>query len=319
MQVLVGKIIAAGRSAGLAVVLLGAALVLTAGSALTAGPALAAQSARAWPAAQAAPAARAAPDAYFAPAAGGGCYPINLTWICVDSGGGGGSPGSGGGSSKVSCSYTKASPAELQRTGTGPPNPGYQWDIMTCPGSAGGALGGQLVQVSTKTGAPAISPFDLLKIAIGELHVPTLAVQTAPPRGKDGLVGLAEWFWVPSSQWKKTSVTVSAGPVFADASATPTALTFTPGGGLPDTSCAGPGTAFNRRQAAGAQHTSCSYTYSQPSAGQPGNAYQAALTVTWTISWVGSGGTGGTITNGYTTGTAFAIRVAQAEALVRTP
>jgi hypothetical protein len=260
-----------------------------------------------------------APDLPAASAAGGGCYPIDFTWICVDSGGGPGSPGTGGGSSKVTCTYAKASPAELQRTGTGPPNSGYQWDIMTCPGSAGGALGGQLVQVSKATGAPAISPVDLLKIAIGELHVPTLPVQTAPPRGKDGLVGLPEWFWVPSGAWKKTSVTVSAGPVFADASATPTSITFAPGGGQADTSCAGPGTAFSSRSGTGAQHSSCSYTYSQPSAGQPGNAFQAALMVTWTISWVGSGGAGGTITTGYTTGTAFPIRVAQAEALVKSP
>ncbi|HET7014777.1 MAG TPA: hypothetical protein VFI65_12750 [Streptosporangiaceae bacterium] len=318
MQVLVGKIIAVG---GLTAAILGAVLSGP-------GPALTAQAAPARPAAPAvpaapaayaAPAARAAPDVPAAPAAGGGCYPVDFTWICVDSGGSGGSPGTGGGSSKISCTYTKASPAELQRTGTGPPNPGFQWDIMTCPGSAGGALGGQLVQVSTTTGAPAISPVDLLKIAIGELHVPTLAVQTAPPRGKDGLVGLPEWFWIPASQWKKTSVTVSAGPVFADATAAPTSITFAPGGGQSDTTCAGPGTAFNPRQAASGQRTSCSYTYSQPSAGQPGNAYQAALMVTWTISWVGSGGAGGTITTGYTTGTAFAVRVAQAEALVRTP
>jgi len=67
------------------------------------------------------------------------------------------------------------------------------------------------------------------------------------------------------------------------------------------------------------QHTSCSYTYRQPSAGQPGNAYQAALAVTWTISWTGSGGVGGVITNGYTTATALAVRIAQAEALVTTP
>lgn len=266
----------------------------------------------------AAPVASAAPAAPAA-AAGGGCYPIDFTWICIDTGGSPGGGGSGGGTSKVTCTYTPASPAELQRTGTGPPAPGYQWDIMSCPGSAGGALNGELVQVSKSTGAPAISPVDLLKVAIGELSVPTLTADTAPPRGKDGLVGLPEWFWVPASQWRPTSVTVSAGPVWADASATPTSLTFVPGGGLGSVSCTGPGAEFNRRISASSQNSSCSYQYDQPSAGQPGNAYQAALEVTWTISWTGSGGEGGTIATGYTTGTAFPVKIAQAEAVVSTP
>ncbi len=259
-----------------------------------------------------------APRAQAASPAGGGCYPIDFTWICVDSGGSPGSPGSGG-TSKVTCTYTKASEAILERTGTGPAAPGYQWDIMTCPGAAGSSIGGQLVQVNKKSGAPAISPLELLKIAIGELSVPTLAAKTAPPMGKDGLVGLPEWFWVPNSEWKNTSVTVTAGPVFAIATARPNTMTYVPGGGLSSVSCTGPGTAFARGEPANDQDTRCSYTYGQPSAGQPGNAYQAAVVVTWTISWTGSGGAGGTITTGYTTGTAFGVRVAQSEALVTTP
>jgi hypothetical protein len=257
--------------------------------------------------------------ALAAPSGSGGCYPVNFTWICVYSGGHGGGPGSGGGSSSVTCTYTKAPPGILQRTGTGPPNPGYQWDIMTCPGANPGSIGGTLVQVSKATGTPAVSPFDLMKIAIGELSVPTLAAATAPPRGKNGLVGLPEWFWVPRGQWHPVSVTVSAGPVWATASATPTALNFVPGGGQGSANCRGPGSAFNPARSAGQQHTPCSYTYTLPSDGQPANAYQAGLFVTWTVSWTGSGGTGGLITNSYTTGNAFPLRVAQAEALVTTP
>ena len=250
---------------------------------------------------------------------GGNCYPVNFTWICVYSGGSGGSPGSSGGSGTVTCTYTKASPGVLQRAGIGPPAPGYEWDIMTCPGSPQGALGGQLVQVSTSTGAPAISPFDLFRIAIGELSVPTLAAATAPPRGKDGLVGLPEWYWVARGQWHPVSVTVRAGPVWATASASPTALSYVPGGGMGSVSCKGPGTPFDRTTPAAQQRSSCSYTYTQASKGQPGSAFQAGLFVTWTVSWTGSGGAGGLVTNDYTTGNAFAVRVAQAEALVTAP
>jgi hypothetical protein len=257
--------------------------------------------------------------ALAAPSGGGDCYPVNFTWICVYSGGHGGGPGSGGGSSSVTCTYTKAPPGILQRTGTGPPAPGYQWDIMTCPGANPGSIGGTLVQVSKTTGAPAVSPFDLMKIAIGELTVPTLAAMTAPPRGKNGLVGLPEWFWVPRGQWHPVSVTVSAGPVWATASAAPTTLNFVPGGGQGSSSCRGPGSAFSPARPLAQQHTTCSYTYTLPSDGQPANAYQAGLFVTWTVSWTGSGGAGGLITNSYVTGNAFPLRVAQAEALVTTP
>jgi hypothetical protein len=269
--------------------------------------------------AQAAQAARADPAVPAASQAGtGACFPIDFTWICINQSGSGGSPGSGG-SAKYTCTYTKASQAVLQHTGTGPPQPGYQWDIMTCPGSSQGPLSGQLVQVNIATGAPAISPVDLLKIAIGELYVPTLTAHTAPPIGKNGLVGLPEWFWVARNQWRKVSITVTAGPVWAVAIATPTSMTFAPGGGLSSVTCAGPGAEFSPRRPAGSQHTSCAFTYSQPSVGQPASAYQAALVVAWTIGWAGSGGAGGTITTGYTTGTAFPVRIAQAEAVVSTP
>src|SRR3984957_15827180 len=77
-----------------------------------------------------------APATSAAPA-DGGCYPIDFTWVCVDSGGTGGSPGSGG-SATYTCTYTKASEAVLQRTGTGPPAVGAQGGMMTSPGSNNG-------------------------------------------------------------------------------------------------------------------------------------------------------------------------------------
>jgi hypothetical protein len=84
-------------------------------------------------------------------------------------------------------------------------------------------------------------------------------------------------------------------------------------------SCTGPGTPFDRSLPTARQHTRCSYAYSRSSDSQPRHAYPAALGVVWTISWTGSGGAGGVITNGYLTQEAFGLRVAQAEALVTTP
>jgi hypothetical protein len=70
---------------------------------------------------------------------------------------------------------------------------------------------------------------------------------------------------------------------------------------------------------ASAQHTDCSYSYAQPSAGQPGDAYQAAVVVTWRVSWTGSGGTGGVLDPALQVPAMFPVRVAQGEALVTSP
>jgi hypothetical protein len=247
---------------------------------------------------------------------GGGCYTFDNTWVCVYSGGTAGTAGSPG-SSTYACTYAPASETILQEIGAGPPDPGYQWDLMVCPGPHSGP--GALVEVNTRTGAPAIPPADLAKIAIGDLTVPAISAATAPPRGKDGLVGLPEWFWVPAAQWHRVFVTITAGPVWATAVASPTRISYLPGNGGGAVSCAGPGVPFDPRLAASRQHTECSFSYAEPSAGQPGSAYQAAIVVTWTISWTGSGGAGGVITTGYTTGIVFGVRVAQSEALVTTP
>jgi hypothetical protein len=250
----------------------------------------------------------------------GNCYPVGLTWVCVYNNGGPGSGGSGG-SGTSNCTYVQASAAVIAAAGVGPPNPGYQWDIMTCPGQNPGPGGspGQLVQVSIAGGVPAVTPFQLMQIAMGELYVPTLTPATAPPRGTDGLVGLPEWFWVHHAEWQPVNLTVTAGPVWATATATPNTLTFDPGGGLGVKSCTGPGPYFDKSLPLGQQHTDCSYTYSRSSDNQPGHSYAAALGVVWTISWTGSGGTGGLITNGYLTEAAFGLRIGQAEAVVTTP
>ena len=259
---------------------------------------------------------------------GGGCDPyVDGTVIpvpCTSGGGTGGSPGTGpggGGGTTVSNTCTFVALNEAQAKGLGlawPPPKGKHWAMMDCIGGDAGR-GPQAVLVSNATGAPQITPQQLLAQALGELKVPYLGPATAPPRGRDGLVGLPEWFWVPAAEWHARSVTVTAGPVWATATAAPVGLTFHPGAGLNALTCKGPGTAYDRREPAAQQHTSCSYTYLRPSAGLPGNAYQASVTVTWRISWTGSGGVGGVLDAALAVPVAFTVPVAQGEALVTSP
>jgi hypothetical protein len=256
----------------------------------------------------------------------GGCDPyVDGTVIpvpCSSGSGSGGSGGSGGGAgsstASSSCRTVVLDKAEAQNLGLPwPPPEGQSWGLLDCLGS--GRIGPLAVLVSNATAAPAVTPQQLLVSALGELQVPYIGPDTAPPRGHDGLVGLPEWFWVPAGSWHARTVTVSAGPVWATVTAAPVGLTFTPGGGISPVSCAGPGTAYDPRTLATAQHTACSYTYQLPSTGQPGNAYQASVTVTWRVSWTGSGGAGGVLDAALAVPVAFAVPVAQGEALVTSP
>ena len=249
---------------------------------------------------------------------GGSCDPyIDGTVILVPCWFGAGAGGDSGGSASTqydTCTFTALDETRAKRLGVSwPPAQGKHWTLMEC----GAGTVPQALQVPNATGAPQVTPQQLVH-AVGGLDVPYLRPATAPPRGTDGLVGLPEWFWVPASQWHARSLTVTAGPVWARVTAAPVRLTFQPGSGLSPLTCAGPGTAYDRHKPAARQHTNCSYTYLQPSAGLPGNAYRVSVTVTWRVTWTGSGGAGGVLDPGLAVTVGFPIGVAQGEALVTT-
>lgn len=261
----------------------------------------------------------------------GGCDPyIDGTVIPVPCSSTGGSPGSnasaghngpGAGSPTVNntCTFLTLTRSQAANLGLSwPPPRGQHWALMDCLGGTAGT-GPQAVLISNATGAPRVTPQQLLAQALGELRVPFLRPYTAPPRGSDGLVGLPEWFWVQAAQWHARTVTVTAGPVWATVTAVPSGLSIQPGAGQPIVNCHGPGSAYDPRLPALAQHAACSYTYLRPSAGQPGNAYRASVTATWRISWTGSGGAGGLLDAALAVPVALSIRVAQGEALVTRP
>jgi hypothetical protein len=260
----------------------------------------------------------------------GGCNPyVDGTVIPVPcfsgsesgSSGGSGTGGSGGGGATAFSSCTTIELDEAQAVNLGlswSALKGQSWALQYCLGGTAGPAA-QAVLVNNATGTPAVTPRQLLVTALGELHVPHLNPSTAPPRGHDGLVGLPEWFWIAAGSWYARTVTVTAGPVWASVTAAPVSLTLQPGVGLSPVSCNGPGTAYNPHEQAAAQHTDCSYTYLTSSAGLHGNAYQASVTVTWKVSWIGSGGAGGVVDAALSVPVGFRIPVAQGEALVTSP
>jgi hypothetical protein len=249
-----------------------------------------------------------------APAAGG-CHvertPAGWVVVCSNGSGTPGSPGGGGGGGSDPCTLSSLPP------GYPFPHPapkGEKWMWMSCqtPGQAGLVL----VPTGSTTANPGVNPEQLMQMAQASLKVPVPTPDTAPPRGDRGLVGLPEWVWLPRGSWHPVTAQVSVGPVWARVTAKPVSISISPGGGQPGVSCPGPGTAYDPRLPASAQHTECSVTYLRSSLQQPRNQYQTSVTVTWTASWTGSGGAGGAINPPLTQTTTFGIRVAEGQALV---
>lgn len=256
--------------------------------------------------------------AVASPASGGCTYqPVNgaYQWVCVNVSTTAGQPATGTVSgSKSQCTLTPLSQGQASFLGLQwPPPKQHTWDAITCPGTQ--PFGG-VILADDAAGAPAVNPMALLQIAVGELVIPAPALGTAPPVGHDGLVGLPEWFWV--TNWNPVPRTVQAGPVWARAIAVPQKIIFSPGGGLGNVTCDGPGAQYQRKLPLSAQHTGCSYIYDQPSAGQPGNVYQASVSVSWNVSYRLSNGVTGTVATGRLSTTTLPLAIAAGEALVTT-
>jgi hypothetical protein len=294
---------------------------------LTARRALAGMAAAAIAAALLYPAGAAASTAAASgPPGNGGCvttFQPPSTWVVVCSNGGGtpggpgGGGGGGGGGGKVSCTLQPLSPAQVSFLGLPPAPKGEEWAAITCPGNS--PFGGVTLVADGAGAAPAVTPQELLQEVEGQLTVPTLNAATAPPRGRDGLVGLPEWFWIAQAAWHPVRTQrLQVGAVWAQVTATPVQLGFVPGGGLAGRTCPGPGTPFTSR--APDQTSACSFTYSQSSATQEGGTYAASVTVTWRVTWAGfspaTGPVGGLLNAGLQVADPINLKVAEGQALV---
>jgi len=135
------------------------------------------------------------------------------------------------------------------------------------------------------------------------------------------VVNLPTWLAIDPDMWHVNQATATIGGVTATALATPESVTWTMGdGGVVE--CQGPGTRFDPDLAAGLQSTSCSYTYTRSSDGEPGSdgdpndgAFTVTATVTWKVTWTAVGTPGGGILPALHTATTKALRVEQVESV----
>ncbi len=146
---------------------------------------------------------------------------------------------------------------------------------------------------------PPPNPAVLAQHAYTQLALPKPTLGRSPDLAKGDpakggqsytIVNLWTRYFTDPAVWAPTSRTVTLRGVFATVTATPTALAFDPGDGNPPVSCAGPGAPWSEADG-----------FNPPTAGECGYQYKkveaAPITgtesISWTVSWVGSGGSGG--------------------------
>jgi hypothetical protein len=191
----------------------------------------------------------------------------------------------------------------------------------------------QLDAMLTELGCPTVpetvppSPGTLAQQAAAGFKLPKPDVGRFPGGAgwvlQDGtpytLVRIPTWFWTDGTTWVAQSATASAGGNWATVTAKPTTLSFGPGDGGSAVSCTGPGTPFDPKQdtvdgswVPKPQPNGCDYRYPQTSATLAGGVVTATETITWSLTWTGSGNTSGVLTQRTTTSTAtFAVAEAQ--------
>lgn len=153
----------------------------------------------------------------------------------------------------------------------------------------GGAVG--------PAGVPTVTPAMLAADARNLLPIPVPAVQTNGWGPEASLVNLPTWWWVTNATGALTQRT-SLGAVWAEVTATPVTSTWTPDTPLDaPVTCTGIGIAWQQGMSED-QAGHCAVTYTTASfrrlAGDD-QAFPSSLEVTWKVTWVGSGGTGGTL------------------------
>lgn len=154
--------------------------------------------------------------------------------------------------------------------------------------------GGQVEVMARRVSSTMVLPRPSAGIALGVLprdHVGGLAAGS-PVVYVNAVTG----FWTDPVVFSPRFDSTRLGGVWVQVMATPVALEFTPGPGVPVVSCPGPGVRFYPASVQDLlrvpQHD-CWYRYRSSSVNQPDQMVSATWTIRWRITWVGSGDTAG--------------------------
>lgn len=250
---------------------------------------------------------------------GGGCAPGDLNCVGVGTGSPGGGPGSGsgghgGGGSTGGGGSSKPDPCAKY------PGPLY----TACKQSKGqmclnlydqysaSLTFDQLNTLLTQNSCPAIpraqapppSPATLAQRAAASFELPNPSGDRSPSPSLlyEGYpftwVNLYTFYWSSPGTWKTFTATARAGGNYAAVTAKPVSLSFDPGDGSAPVSCAGPGRPWVTSDGNGPPtQGACAYQYSKVTGPGSDNPITSMQTITWQLTWTGSGNTSGTLTS----------------------
>ncbi len=196
--------------------------------------------------------------------------------------GSGSGDGGGGGDDGPACTYTRAESMDK------PGSPVEQAYYRIC--MEGDVAGGvSIIYVATAAAGvlpPSVTPEQLAQRIRNRMVLPTPTVGLNPDGEPYQLVQFPIWWWV--SNWAPMTQRTELGPVWAEVTATPLKSRFDSGYGE-SRECGQPGIPWSQGLPESHPH-SCQFTYRQAS-----ESFTAQITVTWRVTWVGSGGSGGTL------------------------
>jgi hypothetical protein len=151
----------------------------------------------------------------------------------------------------------------------------------------------------------AVTPEVLAELAYNRIELPTTKVTLAP--AEITKVNLPTWAWLDKAKFKEVSVTaalnVAGFNIEATTTAKPVALRLEPGTPDAETYPASGECAINDDGSIGEQYAKgkadqtppCGLRYLRSSGG---GTFKLQATVTWEITWTGTGGAGGNLPNG---------------------
>ncbi|WKX70950.1 hypothetical protein [Streptomyces sp. XD-27] len=172
-----------------------------------------------------------------------------------------------------------------------------------------------------KPKAETLTPEILAGYAYDEIRVPDTKV-TMNPSGKQ-TVNLPTWIWLDKAKFTPVTVKASLGKdLWAETTAKPKSLHIEPGtkdaevfpasGDCPISEDGSIGTPYTEGK--GKQDPPCGVNYLRSTTG--GGSFQLKATLTWEISWKGSGGTGDRLPDG-TFGTTTTVTVGEVQTINR--
>jgi hypothetical protein len=182
---------------------------------------------------------------------------------------------------------------------TSPPagaDPGGRWVYMICGENDNPAVGAFAVAgawVWTRAAVPAADPRQLAQQAADELR-PRAPVVDYAPRHHTGspdatLVGLKTYVWLDQASLQTASKRVSAGGAWAQATVIVQSVSIDPGDGTAPVSCPDGGIPYDPHFPLDQQAADCWHMFTRS------GSFQLRVSVTWAVTWFGSGGARGTL------------------------